>query len=110
MLDSLQISFLVDKKGFSRWIKGDMDRLYLTVYSMQFLGLEQNPRTGTWYLDSRRIGAARWEVMKTAKSYIDAKTGKAYSSDKQCWFLLNRFVQHVWADDDWADYAAEWSE
>lgn len=87
-----QINIWIER-GFSRWTKGDMDRLYLTRKSSYVIGLEQHPCSGYWYLDSCRISAARAEEMLAAKTYIDVKTGKAHSNNKACWWRLNDVLQ-----------------
>lgn len=86
------------ERGFSRWAKGDMDRLYLTRKSSYVIGLTQRPRCDHWYLDSSRISAARAEEMLAAKTYIDVKTGKAHSNNKFCWWRLNDALQREAAE------------
>lgn len=68
----------LESKGFKRWTKGDMDRLYVDCYA---LGLED----GRWatmggydlsHADTRRV--------KAAKTYIDVQTGELVSDEWHC--------------------------
>ena len=68
------------EKGFTRWTKGNYDRLYINAST---LGLDC-----TYYKTGNISGAtfgdhsisnSEARRMKAAKTYIDVKTGKAYS-------------------------------
>lgn len=68
----------LESKGFRRWTKGGMDRLYVDCYA---LGLED----GRWatmggydlsHADTRRV--------KAAKTYIDVQTGELVSDEWHC--------------------------
>lgn len=68
----------LESKGFKRWTKGNMDRLYVDCYA---LGLED----GRWatmggydlsHADTRRV--------KAAKTYIDVQTGELVSDEWHC--------------------------
>ena len=70
------------KMGFTRWTKGNYDRLYINAST---LGLDC-----TYYKTGNISGAtfgdhsisnAEARRMKAAKTYIDVKTGKAYSDN-----------------------------
>ena len=70
------------KMGFTRWTKGNYDRLYINAST---LGLDC-----TYYKTGNISGAtfgdhsisnAEARRMKAAKTYIDVKTGKAHSDN-----------------------------
>lgn len=70
------------KKGFNRWTKGNMDRLYINAAQ---LGLDC-----TYYKTGNISGAdfqgcsisnCEARRMKAAKTYIDIKTGKVHSDN-----------------------------
>lgn len=74
---------IIDKletRGFKRWTKGDYDRLYIDATSM---GLELSYyKTGNiCYAEwkGERISNSRGYKFKTAKTYVDIKTGKVHS-------------------------------
>lgn len=71
----------LEKKGFNRWTKGAMDRLYINP---TYIGLElEYYKTGNVsaaYLNGERISNTRGREMKAAKCYIDIATGKCVSS------------------------------
>lgn len=67
-------------KGFNRWTKGDLDRLYVDP---KVLGLDYvcyktgNIRSATF--QGEGISNSKAYKMRSAKTYIDVKTGKVYS-------------------------------
>ena len=71
----------LENKGFKRWTKGTMDRLYINPTC---IGLElEYYKTGNVsdaYLNGERISNTRGREMKAAKCYIDIATGKCVSS------------------------------
>ena len=80
-LNDTQIKALEDK-GFKRWTKGTMDRLYINANT---LGLEvERYKTGNVkYAEYRgeRISNTRGSEMLYAKTYIDIATGKLVSGN-----------------------------
>lgn len=68
--------------GFKRWTKGDMDRLYINAKE---LGLEcEYYKTGNVsYAEFKgeKISNSRATEMLAAKTYIDIKTGKGFSTN-----------------------------
>lgn len=80
MLNEKMIAAL-EKKGFNRWTKGSMDRLYINA---TLLGLElEYYKTGnisSAYLNGERISNSRGYEYKAAKTYIDIATGKVFST------------------------------
>lgn len=75
-LNEMQITAL-EGKGFNRWTKGNMDRLYINADA---LGLEvERYNTGnvsSAYWQGERISNSRGSAMLYAKTYIDIATGK----------------------------------
>lgn len=69
--------------GFSRWTKGSMDRLYINAAQ---LGLNcEYYKTGnisSAEFKGESISNSRARGMKEAKTYIDIKTGRAYSDNE----------------------------
>lgn len=80
MLNEMQITAL-ESKGFNRWTKGTMDRLYINAC---MLGLELS------YYKTGNISSAYWQgeqisnrqggAYKFAKTYIDITTGRVFST------------------------------
>ena len=79
MLNEKLIAAL-EAKGFNRWTKGNMDRLYINATK---LGLELGYyKTGNikWAeFKGEMISNSRGYSYKAAKTYIDIATGKVYS-------------------------------
>lgn len=81
-LNEKQITAL-EEKGFKRWTKGNMDRLYINA---ETLGLEYDR-----FKSSGRVSYAVWRgerisnrwgnEMANAKTYIDIATGKLYATE-----------------------------
>lgn len=73
----------LEAKGFKRWQKGGMDRLYINA---NVLGLVVHYRkTGSicdaWF-NEESISHAEGGRMKMAKTFIDVKTGVVYSDNE----------------------------
>ena len=75
----------LEAKGFKRWQKGTMDRLYVNA---PVLGLEcEYYRTGNIYratFQGALISNSEGYRIKNAKTYIDVKTWKVFSDHKWC--------------------------
>lgn len=68
-------------KGFNRWTKGNMDRLYINPTSLCLeLNFYKTGNVSSAYLNGERISNSRGTEMKNAKCYIDIATGKCVSS------------------------------
>jgi len=80
-LNDTQIKAL-EEKGFKRWTKGTMDRLYINA---ETLGLEVDRyKTGnvsSAYYRGERISNTRGSAMLYTKTYIDITTGKLVSGN-----------------------------
>ena len=71
----------LEKKGFNRWTKGNMDRLYINA---SMLGLEltyykTGNVSGAWF-NGEEISNTRGREYKEAKTYINIETGAVISS------------------------------
>lgn len=80
MLNEKMIAAL-ENKGFNRWTKGNMDRLYINATK---LGLEltyyKTGNISSAYLNGERISNSRGYDCKNSKTYIDITTGKLVST------------------------------
>ena len=70
----------LEEKGFKRWTKGTIDRLYINA---TMLGLEcdyyhTGNISGAWF-KGERISNSQGYRYKAAKTYIDIKTGRIHS-------------------------------
>lgn len=80
-LNDKQIAAL-EGKGFKRWTKGSMDRLYIDATEM---GLELtyyktgNVSSATW--QGEQISNSQGRAYKYAKTYIDVTTGEVISTN-----------------------------
>lgn len=79
-LNEMQIAAL-EAKGFNRWTKGTMDRLYINA---NMLGLELDYyKTGnisSAYWQGERISNRQGGAYKYAKTYINIETGNVHGS------------------------------
>lgn len=75
----------LESKGFNRWTKGNMDRLYINAQTM---GLTvRYHKTGTVaeaYWNGERISNGEARRMMSAKTYIDLKDGSLHSDNYWC--------------------------
>lgn len=73
----------LEAKGFKRWIKGTYDRLYINA---SVLGLVCDYyKTGNISyaeFNGEKISNAEAYRMKSAKTFVDVKTGTIYSNNK----------------------------
>ena len=86
----------LEKKGFRRWQKGSLDRLYINAAQ---LGLEC-----TYYHTGNISGAEFCGVsisncearrMKAAKSYINVTTGEAHSDNGELLDAIERILAEI---------------
>lgn len=109
-LNEKQIAAL-ENKGFKRWTKGTMDRLYINADT---LGLEvERYKTGnvsSAYYRGERISNSRGREMVYAKTYIDIATGKLTSGN----WTLEQDAQQLYDETleelEEAEQAAETTE
>lgn len=80
-LNEKQIAAL-EEKGFRRWTKGSMDRLYINA---ETLGLEiERFKTGnvcSAYYRGEKVSNKRGSEMAAAKTYIDIETGELHATN-----------------------------
>ena len=75
----------LEAKGFKRWQKGKMDRLYINAKE---LGLEctyyntGNIRSASF--NGERISNSEARRIRDAKTYIDVATGELHSTNWMC--------------------------
>ena len=78
-LNTTEIKAL-EAKGFNRWQKGNMDRLYINAANIGLVC--QYYKTGNvrdaWF-DGESISNCEARRMKAAKTFIDVKSGMVYS-------------------------------
>lgn len=67
----------LEKKGFNRWTKGDMDRLYFSLEKSGALELDyyKSGNLRSAYLDGERISNAEAYRLLAVKCFIDLKNG-----------------------------------
>lgn len=80
MLNEAVIKAL-EEKGFNRWTKGGLDRLYINAAQ---LGLEctyyKTGNISSAYFNGERISNSMGYSYKAAKTYIDINSGRLFSS------------------------------
>lgn len=67
----------LEKKGFSRWTKGNMDRLYFSLEKAGALELDyyKSGNLSSAYLDGERISNAEAYRLLAVKCFVDLKNG-----------------------------------
>lgn len=68
-----------ESRGFKRWTKGTMDRLYIncTQYGCEF-GYYNTGNISDAYFQGERVSNAEGRRFKATKVYVDVKTGKLH--------------------------------
>lgn len=80
-LTEVQIKNL-EEKGFSRWTKGDYDRLYINAGKLVLeCGYYNTGNIRSASFDGESISNSRARRMKAAKTFVDVRTGRVYSDD-----------------------------
>lgn len=101
----------LENKGFKRWTKGDMDRLYIDPTC---IGLElefyKTGNVSNAYLNGERISNTRGREMKAAKCYIDITAGKCVSSYDVFVEAMEQILAETEAELDAQAEAAEAAE
>lgn len=66
------------KKGFSRWAKGDKDRLYFNIADNGALDIDRykSGNICSAYLNGEKISHARANRILATRAYLDLKTGE----------------------------------
>ena len=75
-MDNKEIKAL-KKKGFYRWTKGDMDRLYFDIKKSGYLDVDyyKSGNVSSAYLNGERISNAEAYRLMAVKCFIDLKNG-----------------------------------
>lgn len=75
-MDNKEIKAL-EKKGFNRWTKGDMDRLYFDIKKSGYLDVDyyKSGNVSSAYLNGERISNAEAYRLMSVKCFIDLKNG-----------------------------------
>jgi len=65
-------------KGFTRWTKGDMDRLYFNIADNGALDIDRykSGNICSAYLDGEKISNSRANRILSTRAYLDLKTGE----------------------------------
>ena len=63
------------KRGFNRWTKGDMDRLYFDVKKSEYFSVDyyKSGNVSSAYLEGERISNAEAYRIMSVKCFIDLK-------------------------------------
>lgn len=74
----------LEELGFTRWQKGNMDRLYINAEMLGFecIYYKTGNIKSAWF-QGDEISNSEGYRMKAAKTYIDVKTGVCYSDNNQ---------------------------
>ncbi len=79
-LTTTQIEAL-EKKGFSRWQKGSMDRLYINSTRIGLdLDYYKTGNISCAFLNGERISNSRAYAIKAAKNFIDVADGSIHTN------------------------------
>lgn len=72
----------LETKGFKRWTKGNYDRLYINAGQLGLICSYYNTgNVRSAEFNGTSISNCEARRMKAAKTFIDVKTGKAYSDN-----------------------------
>ena len=72
----------LEAKGFNRWTKGNMDRLYINAQAMGLtVSYHKTGSVAEAYWNGERISNAEGRRMMSAKTYIDLKDGALHSDN-----------------------------
>lgn len=84
MLSNEKIAEL-ESKGFKRWQKGNLDRLYINAAQLGLICTYY--KTGnihTAEMNGMSVSNSEGYRIKAAKTFVDVKTGKLYSDNGYC--------------------------
>ena len=81
MLSEAKIKEL-EEKGFKRWIKGNLDRLYINAAQLGLVcSYYKTGNVSSATFNGNSISNCEARRMKGSKTFIDVKTGKVYSDN-----------------------------
>ena len=70
----------LEAKGFNRWTKGNMDRLYINARDLGLVcSYYKTGNISAAYFNGELISNSQGARYKAAKTFIDVKTGTVYS-------------------------------
>lgn len=75
----------LESKGFKRWQKGNLDRLYINAAQLGLICTYY--KTGnihTAEMNGVLVSNSEGYRIKAAKTFVDVKTGKLYSDNEYC--------------------------
>lgn len=73
----------LEEKGFSRWTKGNLDRLYINAAQLGLIcSYYKTGNISNATFNGVSISNAEARRMKGSKTFIDIKTGKVYSDNE----------------------------
>ncbi len=73
----------LEEKGFSRWTKGNLDRLYINAAQLGLVcSYYKTGNVSSAYFNGVSISNAEARRMKGSKTFIDIKSGKVYSDNE----------------------------
>ena len=82
----------LEGKGFKRWVKGNLDRLYINAAQLGLICTYYNSgNISSAEFNGRSISNSEARRMKSAKTFVDVKTGKVYSDNA----LLREATEHL---------------
>ena len=100
MLTNDQIAAL-EAKGFNRWTKGNLDRLYINASQLGLVCSYYN--TGNVChaeFDGHHISNCEARRMKAAKTFIDVKSGRVYSDNPSLEEAAQELFDSIVGDTD----------
>lgn len=86
----------LEAKGFKRWQKGNMDRLYVNAANLG-LNCEYYKTGNVMYAEfcGETVSNCEARRMKASKTYIDVHTGKAYSDNNTLRDKVNEILSNL---------------
>lgn len=88
----------LENRGFKRWIRGNMDRLYINAKELGLVCTYY--KTGNIHsaeFDGNDISNSEGYRMKAAKTFVDVKTGKVYGDNERLKKKAEEIVKEVMA-------------
>lgn len=108
MLNEKMIKAL-EAKGFKRWTKSDMDRLYINPVDALDFEYDTNKSghvSGAW-LNGEKISNTRGSELVSSKTYIDVNTGALVSNHDRMREAAQEIMDAVTAEIEQAEAAEE---
>ena len=74
----------LESKGFKRWTKGSMDRMYINASQLGLIcTFYKTGNISTAEFNGERISNSQARRIRTSKTFVDVNTGKVYSDMKE---------------------------